>query len=122
MNSSKQVTRVKTVPRRGRRGQTMAEFALTLPIVLILTFGVIEFARLFQAWVTLQNSARAAVRYGVTGQWDPESVQDHVPGAPSGPVDETVLEYLVPCGAGYDTIFIDHWGIDCDPQDDEHQG
>ncbi|GIK63754.1 MAG: hypothetical protein BroJett018_15480 [Chloroflexota bacterium] len=122
MNSSKQVTRVKTVPRRGRRGQTMAEFALTLPIVLILTFGVIEFARLFQAWVTLQNSARAAVRYGVTGQWDPESVQDHVPGAPGGPVDETVLDYLVPCTAGYDTIFIDHWGIDCDPQDDEHQG
>ncbi len=122
MNSSKQVTRVKTVPRRGRRGQTMIEFSLTLPIVLILTFGVIEFARLFQAWVTLQNSARAAVRYGVTGQWDPESVQDHVPGAPSGPVDETVLDYLVPCTAGYDTIFIDHWGIDCDPQDDEHQG
>ncbi len=100
----------------------MVEFALTLPIVLILTFGVIEFARLFQAWVTLQNSARSAVRYGVTGQWDPESVQSHLPGAPSGAVDETILDSLVPCTGGYDALFMDHWGIDCDPQDDEHQG
>ena len=30
---------------RSRRGQTMAEFALTLPILLLLMFGVIEFAR-----------------------------------------------------------------------------
>jgi hypothetical protein len=52
-----------------RKGQTLAEFAITLPILLILTFGVIEFGRIFQAWVTLQNSARAAVRYASTGQY-----------------------------------------------------
>ena len=45
---------------RRHKGQTLAEFALTLPILLILTFGIIEFGRIFQAWVTLQNSARAA--------------------------------------------------------------
>jgi Flp pilus assembly protein TadG len=53
-----------------RRGQTLVEFALTLPILLILLFGVIEFGRIFQAWVTLQNSARAAVRLAATGQFD----------------------------------------------------
>jgi len=36
-------------PARNRRGQTMAEFALTLPILLLLMFGVIEFARIFHA-------------------------------------------------------------------------
>ena len=57
-----------------RRGQTLVEFALTLPILLLLLFGVIEFGRIFQAWVTLQNAARAAARYAVTGQWDADAV------------------------------------------------
>jgi hypothetical protein len=54
---------------RRHKGQTLAEFAITLPILLILLFGIIEFGRIFQAWVTLQNSARAAVRYASTGQY-----------------------------------------------------
>lgn len=52
------------------RGQTLAEFAISLPLLLILVFGVIEFGRLFQSWVTLQNSARTAARYAVTGAYD----------------------------------------------------
>jgi TadE-like protein len=53
-----------------RKGQTMAEFAITLPILLILVFGIIEFGRVFQAWVTLQNAARNAARYASTGSFD----------------------------------------------------
>jgi hypothetical protein len=48
----------------------MVEYAITLPIMLIMVFGIIEFGRIFQAWVTLQNSARAAARYASTGQFD----------------------------------------------------
>ncbi|MBI5669051.1 MAG: pilus assembly protein [Chloroflexi bacterium] len=55
--------------RRRRKGQTLAEFAITLPIVLLLMFGIIEFGRIFQAWVTLQNAARTAARYASTGQF-----------------------------------------------------
>lgn len=55
--------------RRRRKGQTLAEFAITLPILLLLMFGIIEFGRIFQAWVTLQNSARTAARYASTGQF-----------------------------------------------------
>ncbi|PJF23230.1 MAG: hypothetical protein CUN56_01965 [Phototrophicales bacterium] len=54
------------------KGQTLAEFALTLPILLLLVFGVVEFGRLFQAWVTIQNAAREATRYTTTGQYDEE--------------------------------------------------
>jgi hypothetical protein len=56
--------------RKRRKGQTLAEFAITLPIVLIMMFGIIEFGRIFQAWVTLQNAARAAARYASTGQYN----------------------------------------------------
>lgn len=54
-----------------RKGQTLLEFALTLPILLMLMFGIIEFGRLFQAWVSIQNSARAAARYAATNQYNP---------------------------------------------------
>lgn len=53
-----------------RRGQTLAEFAISLPLLLILLFGVIEFGRMFQAWVTIQNAARAAARYTITGAYN----------------------------------------------------
>lgn len=55
-----------------RRGQTLAEFALTLPLLLLLIFGVVEFGRIFQAWVTIENAAREAIRYTTTGQYDRE--------------------------------------------------
>jgi hypothetical protein len=58
------------ISRRRRSGQTLVEFALTLPILLVLLFGIIEFGRIFQAWVTLQNAARAAARYATTGQYN----------------------------------------------------
>lgn len=58
--------------RNRRKGQTLAEFGLTLPILLLLVFGVIEFGRIFQAWVTIQNSARETTRYLTTGQFDEE--------------------------------------------------
>src|SRR5690349_3712363 len=58
-----------TANQRRRQGQTLAEFAITLPTLLILMFGIIEFGRIFQAWVTLQNSARTAARYASTGQY-----------------------------------------------------
>lgn len=60
---------VESQSHQGKKGQTLAEFALTLPILLLLLFGIIEFGRLFQSWVTLQNAARTAVRYASTGQY-----------------------------------------------------
>src|SRR5436190_7967537 len=66
---------------RPRRGQTLVEFALTLPLLLLLMFGIIEFGRIFQAWVTLQNAARTAARYASTGQFfeDQPSVESIFP-------------------------------------------
>ncbi len=58
------------LPHRARRGQTMVEFALTLPILLLLIFGIVEFGRIFQAWVTIQNAARTAARFAITGAYD----------------------------------------------------
>jgi hypothetical protein len=53
-----------------RTGQALTEFALVLPLLLLIVFGIIEFARIFQAYLVIVNSARFAVRYAVTGEYD----------------------------------------------------
>lgn len=45
----------------------MVEFALMFILLLTVFFGIIEFARLFQVWMTLQYSAQAGARYASTG-------------------------------------------------------
>ena len=62
----------------GIRAQGIVEFALVLPLTLFVVFGVIEFARVFQAWLSVQNGARFGVRYAVTGQYDAAYCADAV--------------------------------------------
>jgi hypothetical protein len=57
---------------RAHPAQSMVEFALALPILLMLVFGIIEFGRLLQAWLALENGARFAVRYAITGSYNPQ--------------------------------------------------
>jgi hypothetical protein len=57
------------------RAQGIVEFALSLPILLLLLFGIFEFGRLVQAWMSIQNSARFGIRYAVTGEFDPTYCQ-----------------------------------------------
>jgi hypothetical protein len=58
------------------RSQALLEFALALPILLMLIFGIIDLAALFQAWLTVENIARQTVRYAVTGQYELKFCQD----------------------------------------------
>jgi Flp pilus assembly protein TadG len=58
----------KYLTERKMRGQGMVEFALMLPIVLLMIYGLMEMARLMQAYLTIQHAAREGARYAVTGQ------------------------------------------------------
>ncbi|MGB7874963.1 MAG: TadE/TadG family type IV pilus assembly protein [Anaerolineales bacterium] len=69
------------------RSQAMLEFALALPILLMLLFGIIDLAALFQAWLTIENIARQTVRYAVTGQYDPAYCVDTMDGGTIDPSD-----------------------------------
>ncbi len=59
-----------TEPGRRFRGQTIVEFALIVPIMLMVLFAIVEIARLLFAWVSIENGARFGVRYAVTGEFD----------------------------------------------------
>lgn len=59
------------LPRPKTPGQALLEFAIALPVLLLLLFGIIEFGRLLQAWMAVQNAARFGLRYAVTGEYNP---------------------------------------------------
>ena len=45
------------------RGQSLVEFALVLPVLLLLILGAMDFARMFSTKVTLTNAAREGANY-----------------------------------------------------------
>lgn len=54
--------------RRGRRnahprGQSLVEFALVLPVLLVIMLFAIDFGRAFFSWVTVTNASRVAANY-----------------------------------------------------------
>jgi Flp pilus assembly protein TadG len=61
---------------RNERGQTMTEFALVLPVLAVLLFGVIQFGIVFNNYVTLTDSVRAGARKGAVGRFSSNPVGD----------------------------------------------
>ncbi len=53
---------------KGQRGQAMVEFALVLPLLLIITFIIIDFGFAFSQWVIITNATREGARLGATGK------------------------------------------------------
>lgn len=51
---------------RGKRGQSLVEFALVLPVFFLIVFGVIQFGMIMGAQDGLANSVREAARYSAT--------------------------------------------------------
>jgi Flp pilus assembly protein TadG len=49
---------------QGQPAQGMVEFALVLPLLLLLIFGIIEVGRLFVIYTSVSSAAREATRYG----------------------------------------------------------
>jgi Flp pilus assembly protein TadG len=54
----------------------MTEFALVLPILAVLLFGVIQFGIVFNNYVTLTDAARAGARKGAVGRFAANPVGD----------------------------------------------
>ena len=47
---------------KNEQGQTMTEFALVLPILVVLLFGIIQFGIAFNNYVTLTDAVRTGAR------------------------------------------------------------
>jgi Flp pilus assembly protein TadG len=50
---------------KNKKGQALVEFAIILPVLFLLLFGIFEFGRAMYIKNTLNNAARSAVRVAV---------------------------------------------------------
>ncbi len=48
-------------------GTSLVEAALITPLLLLVTFGIVDFASLFYVHLALENGVSQATRFGVTG-------------------------------------------------------
>ena len=70
--------------RRPRRsGAALIEFALTVPFLLMMTMGVVDFSRYLNTWNIAETVARDGCRYGAT-------ITNNVAG--TGPATKTDIE------------------------------
>jgi Flp pilus assembly protein TadG len=47
-----------------KKGQSMVEFALVIPVMVLLIAGIFDLGRAFYAAITITNAAREGARYG----------------------------------------------------------
>jgi Flp pilus assembly protein TadG len=101
------------------RGGTLVEFALVAPLLFLLLFGVIEFARVGHGFNTVWTAAREGARYATTvGDDDSDGLPNYLD---CDSIEEAALAKVV--GMSLDTgavdiVFFDLTGIavaDCDP-------
>jgi hypothetical protein len=57
----------KRTDRRKEKGQSMVEFALVLPLFLIVMFIIVDFGVGFSRWLVITNAAREGARFGSVG-------------------------------------------------------
>jgi Flp pilus assembly protein TadG len=82
------------------RGQALVEFALALPVLLILLFGAIQFAIVFNHWLTLTEAVRAGARQAAVCRYQPSPTPTERVLAARGSLDPARLSISVtPCGA-----------------------
>src|SRR5437016_14577844 len=60
--------------RRSLSGSTMVEFALTLPLLALMLFGIIQYGFLFAAYITIRNASAVGARAYVVSQPPDSSV------------------------------------------------
>jgi Flp pilus assembly protein TadG len=64
--------------RRDERGAALLEMAFTLPLLLLISVGILEFGRAFQTWQILTNAAREGARVAVLPGMDDSMVTARV--------------------------------------------
>lgn len=68
---------------KSEKGQSLVEFSLVLPILVLLLFGIIDFGRIFHAYLTVDHAGREAARAASIGKSGPEAEQVAVNAASS---------------------------------------
>ena len=64
---------------KNEKGTSAVEFALVLPIFIMLVFGIFQFGIAFNNWIAITHAAREGARLAAVGQYDEQRVRDSAP-------------------------------------------
>jgi Flp pilus assembly protein TadG len=53
---------------KSQNGQSLVEFAMVLPLLVLLMFGITDFGRIFHAYLTIDHAGREAARAASIGK------------------------------------------------------
>ena len=75
-----------------RSGQELVEFAIIIPLLMIIAFGVLDLGRGFHAVISITNVAREGARYGVDFNWKDPDLTDPLATGYTEIIDVAFLE------------------------------
>lgn len=55
---------------KSEKGQSLVEFALVVPLLVMLLLGIVDFGRIFHAYLTINHAGREAARAASIGKDD----------------------------------------------------
>lgn len=58
-----------------KKGQALVEFAIMLPVLILILAGIMEFGIMLNSYLTIQNASREGARYGIMGCNDTDIIQ-----------------------------------------------
>ena len=80
---------------RSRTGQTLVEFAIILPVFILILIGIFDFGRAVYAYHTLLNASREAARQAVVDQTQSQ-------------IEDRAIEHAVALGITAADVTIDY--------------
>src|SRR5262245_50873139 len=91
---------------RRSRGQSLVEFALVVPVFLLILMGILDFGRAVLAYNSLSNAARDGARVAIVDQSDgssgeplaAEEAANQATGLGLDPADDVDVDYADPAG------------------------
>lgn len=102
------------------RGQALTEFALVVPILLLLVFGIFELARFIFDYETLNNAVREGVRYAIVHGAASSCPSEPGYQCPYGSPSATVEAYAFTLNPSDLTVTV-CWGAGCSPGNNTSQ-
>ncbi|MCH4890437.1 pilus assembly protein [Acidaminobacter sp. JC074] len=68
---------------KNEKGQSLVEFALLIPILILILMAIIEFGFMFNTYITVSNASREGARLGSVGATNAEISQRVLEAAPN---------------------------------------
>ncbi len=87
-----------------QRGQSLVEFALMLPLLLLIVVGALDLGQTYRGYVAITNAAREGARYGAS---HPTATADEVRLHASSelPADLSTVTFTIECAPYGSTTF-----------------